>query len=622
MNSGAYMHWMVARPPEKTPRRVLGGLVVAHAVPPPVGREHVHRIRASGALVGEVHELVGPVARDLQPRHDLVARLERLPERREARAFRALRLFVVFLLDTQLLRLVRADLEDVLEVAPVHAAPRDALLARARERDLAHAGLDLLRRVAVRPHPRAGLGVLRRDLLAAERHLRERAAREQVGPAAEDERVDRVRRRGGRRPVLRLLLLEQPHVAGVGARLVSRDLAERLDDERLRRDGRREEAAREEVRALPVHPELVGENAALLDGGEDFARERLLAAALQRGRGDGLRLEPEVRPLRAEVLDEELRVLPVLRRRHPRERVQVEPAHVEAVHAEGDLLLLRKAQAPLHVLRDLAVERLRRVREEVRVVHLREAVEAREPGEDVERDGIGRRPAREPRPEAVVVARLAQLPEAALLLGREALASEELAQPRAGGGLVLRLAHPRRRLERDGLELRVRFQRALERLRAGLPPGVERCADARVGARDERAERVRVVAREGLLAALVRELHQIREREHRVPRRTRHGAHLEPRVADRVRARAREEVREREGPGFGAARVELHRLAHEDAPREDGQHALLAVGELRPLRLGDVFQEAAAVGDRDAELEGLRLAGSELEGLGSRRRET
>ena len=217
------------------------------------------------------------------------------------------------------------------------------------------------------------------------------------------------------------------------------------------------------------------------------------------------------------MLDEELRVLFILRGGDAREGVEVEPAHVEAVHPEGNLLFLLEAQPPLHILRDLAVERPRRVREEVGVVGLREEVQAREAGEDVERDVVGGGATREPGPASVAVALRAQLLQAARLLGVEAFAAEEVAEARAGGRFVLRVAHPRRRLQRDGLELRVGFERALERLGPGGLPGVEGRADARVGVRDEGAEGVRVEAAEGLLAALVRELHEVRERQHRVP---------------------------------------------------------------------------------------------------------
>ena len=94
--------------------------------------------------------------------------------------------------------------------------------------------------------------------------------------------------------------------------------------------------------------------------------------------------------------------------------------------------------------------------------------------------------------------------KAARLFGREALRLEQPSHAAVRGRLVRRLAHPRRGVERDGLEILVLLKRTLQRVAARRLPLPERGADARIGIGDERRERVRVVAAERLLAALVR----------------------------------------------------------------------------------------------------------------------
>ena len=323
-------------------------------------------------------------------------------------------------------------------------------------------------------------------------------------------------------------------------------LAERLDDERLRRHRCGKHARREEVRNLPVHPKLFGEDSALLDRGHDLLRERRLSAPLHRNRRKRLRLESEVGPLLPKVRDKLILRLLVLRGRDASEGMHVHPADVESVHAERNLVALLHEQTLLDVLRHPAVERLCCRCKEAGIRNTRKVVEPCEAGEDVKRDVVRGRSAREPRPASVAVARKAQLLDAARLLVLEPILSEEIAKARTRGGLVLRLAHPWRLLERDRLEVFVRLKRTLQRLRARCLPFVEHRADSRIGVRDVRPERVRVVAAERLLAALVRELHEVGKRQHRVPRRTRHGAHREVLMADRIGTLARDEVLELE----------------------------------------------------------------------------
>ena len=128
------------------------------------------------------------------------------------RALLGVLLDVERLLQLQRRAFVGRHLGHVLEVLPVDAAPGDALVDLLH-RDLAHAGLDLVPDETLLVEAGAGLDLLRLDRPApARRHLDQRVGGQQV-LAAQQQGVDRVGRGLGGLPVLRLLLLEQPHPA-------------------------------------------------------------------------------------------------------------------------------------------------------------------------------------------------------------------------------------------------------------------------------------------------------------------------------------------------------------------------------------------------------------------------
>ena len=126
------------------------------------------------------------------------------------------------------------------------------------------------------------------------------------------------------------------------------------------------------------------------------------------------------------MFDEKLGRLRILRGGDALERMEVEPADVEAIHMKLDAQPLRLLEPLLHILRDEFVERFHRRRKEVGIRGFREEVEPREAGEDVERDARRGRPTREPRPEPLVGPRKAKLLKAPRLLAREAVLSEEI----------------------------------------------------------------------------------------------------------------------------------------------------------------------------------------------------
>ena len=233
------------------------------------------------------------------------------------------------------------------------------------------------------------------------------------------------------------------------------------------------------------------------------------------------------------------------------ERVQVEPADIEIRQIELPL----RPQALLLPTDDLLEHAL--VQRLPHAVHTRRDLQARprlqpfEADEDVERNEHVTVSAREPRIKPVVRPRRIELRKALLL-------------------------------------------RVLE------PLGVVDRADALVALRQVRGQRIRVIAAERLLAALVRELHQVGQRFDRVPGGTRHDTGRQVDVADRVPVPdGLQQVGKRELLLARPAQVELHRLAHLDLPRKDRQTSLLGVRKVRPDGLRHIRNARLPIGDRD-----------------------
>ncbi len=220
-----------------------------------------------------------------------------------------------------------------------------------------------------------------------------------------------------------------------------------------------------------------------------------------------------------------------------------------------------------------------------------------EAGHDVERYVLVSPTAGEPRPEPAIELLVCQLLERGGGLRVEPVGVEEQAHVAARLALVLRLAHPWRLLEQDRLQVLVLGERAVEG-RRGFPQ-VEHAVDLRIGVGDVARERVGVKPVEDLLAALVRKLHQVRQRHHRIPRRLRRHLHRERLVAQRVGLAAREQLREGKRLRLLASDRQRHRLRHENPPAEHGQETLLAVAGLRGGADGLVREETEPVGHGD-----------------------
>ena len=280
--------------------------------------------------------------------------------------------------------------------------------------------------------------------------------------AAQQQRVHGIRRRRSRSPPLRAPLLQEPHPARLHARLVARHLAERLHRGGLGGRRRGEHARGESATIVPVHSRFLRNNRSLLDGRHYLPRERLFAHPLQRHRRKRLHLKAEARPLLAQMLHYERRKFLVLGLWDPCEGMQIEPARFEIAHAERRALVLDPA---------FDVRRYCFVKRRNRLGRFRWTPQPREPGEDVERDLLRGRSSREPRPEFVVVPRLVEHDATARLLASETFPVEQFTA-----------LHTR---------------------------SVERLLHARARVHHALCDHVGEVAAERLLAAFVRELHQI-----------------------------------------------------------------------------------------------------------------
>ena len=274
---------------------------------------------------------------------------------------------------------------------------------------------------------------------------------------------------------------------------------------------------------------------------------------MQRNRRARLRLDAKLRPRLLQRVHEQLRTLHIVRK-VVSERVEVEPADVEIRQIELPLLPLALRQSPGDLLQHAFVQRLPHAVHTRRDLKASPCLQPLEADEDVERNGHVPVPAREPRIEPVVRLRRIELCKALLL-------------------------------------------RSLE------PLGVVDRADAIVDLRQVRGQRIRVIAAERLLAALVRELHQVGQRLDRVPGGTRHDAGRQVDVADRVPVPdGLKQVGKRELLLARPAQVELHRLAHLDLPRKDRQTSLLGVRKVRPDGLRHIRDARLTVGDHNREL--------------------
>ena len=491
----------------------------------------------------------------------------------------------------------------------MHAAPRDALV-HFLERDVSLLRLDLAAHEFLLVEAGAGLDFLGLDRLAAERELHEFVGCEHV-VAAQQQRVDRVG--GGLRglPVLRLLLFQEPHLAVLDRLRVIHHFVERLDHERLRLDRRAVPPPRR-LGVAPEHPHLLILDGEFLDGFHDALRRRLVAEARERNREMSLRLAIQLQPELARLAEEVIHGLLVLRR--DRFFADEKAAAIEVKRdrrAEVIVLFFAVLQNLAVRFFDPAVERTERLHRGRRVNFHAEMPQPAEARRDVERDVFVAVSAGEPRPHAVAVLHLAELAQQPRGLGVEPVVVEKDADILPRLALRLRLPHPRRLLKDHGLEVLIFLQRAVQRGRAF--PLIEDAADFRIGCRDVPRERICVEPVERLLRAFMRELHEVRQRHHRIPRRIRHHLHREGLRLQRVRFSALDQLGEFKLLRLRSAHGQRQRLRHERAPREHREQPFLAVRE--PARGADrlVAQRVRAVGHLQLPREAARLARGHLE---------
>ena len=218
-------------------------------------------------------------------------------------------------------------------------------------------------------------------------------------------------------------------------------------------------------------------------------------------------------------------------------------------------------------------------------------------GRDVKRDVIVAAPAGEPRPGTVRQLHVDEFLQSALGFVAKPVVVKKDTHVFARLALVVRLSQPRRVFNGHALEVLVLFKRTVERGR--VAPLFEHAMNLRIGAGDETRERVRVKPVERLLAALVWELHQIRQCHHRIPRRVRHHLHREALVLQRLRTAGLEQLREPEFFSRRTANRQRQRFRDQNPPRQHREITFLAVGHVAGRADGFVREERGAVGHFD-----------------------
>ena len=464
----------------------------------------------------------------------------------------------------------------------------------------------------------AGFDGLRFHFLTTERDLQKGIRSEQI-PAAAQQRVYRVRGRLGGLPIRHLLLLDQPDLAVINRLGIGIDVAESLDHHRLRLDRRLPPPPAFAFDVLPEHPLLFGDHRMFLQRAGDQGRHFLVAEAMQRERDMGAghpaaERGPVLARLAGEVVEGDL-AAGIERLVLEEEGPQVELERDRLVEV---LLVAVLRTDVLVALGHRGIERSQRFQSRGDVGFHAQRPQAREAGGDVARDVGVAATAGEPRPQAIATLHGGQFGERLLQLAVHVVVIEKQADAAARFRLAGRLTQPRRLFQHDAVDVGVLGQRTVERLPGRLPL-IEDLAHLRIGFRDVPGEGVGVVAVEGLLRALVGELHQVRQRHHRVPCRLRDDLDVKEAAFQGLRSAAGEQLVEGEILYARVADRQRHRLRDEDPPRDHRQPAFLSVAE-RAAR-GDrlVFEEAPAVRHRDPPLQRATFLGRHREILVRRR---
>ena len=251
------------------------------------------------------------------------------------------------------------------------------------------------------------------------------------------------------------------------------------------------------------------------------------------------------------------------------------------------------------------IEPVQRLERRPHVQRDAEVPEPPEAGRDVERDVVVGTAAREPGPRAVGKLELLEPPREPLGLAVQPVLVEQDPDVAASLALGLRLSQPGSLLEHHGLQVLVLLEWRVERRRGA--PLLEHAADPGVGGGDVARQRGGIEAVEGLFGALVRELHQVRQRHHRIPGGMRDHLHGKRLVAQRGGLAGALETREIELPRPGAADRQRQGFGDEDAAREHGDEPFLAVGDASRGGDGLVREEAEAIGDLEPPRVGARL---------------
>ncbi len=352
-------------------------------------------------------------------------------------------------------------------------------------------------------------------------------------------------------------MLEQPDAAIVHRLGVAGHLIKGLNHECLRLN-RRAIPPPAQFRIAPEPPQFLVRHTALLEGFHNGERRGVVeriegVETLQREGEMGLRLAiVRCQPVFACLPEEKVHGFKV--RRGHRQILEEKAASIEVqrVRRAGNIIPgLRHILLNTVVVFAHPVVQVRQGTERRGQVHIRvEVPQAAETRDDVQGDVIVAVAAGKPGPASVLELHLGQLLEQGRRLVVQPVGVEQDAHVAARLAFILRLPPPGRLLDQHGFEVLVFLQGRIQG--GGIFPEVKHAADFGVAIRQMAGERVGIEPVKRLLAALVRKLHEIRQRQHRIPRRLRHHLHGQARVLQRRGAAGIEQL--------GKLKM-LHRLA-------------------------------------------------------------
>ena len=185
----------------------------------------------------------------------------------------------------------------------------------------------------------------------------------------------------------------------------------------------------------------------------------------------------------------------------------------------------------------------------------------------------------EPRPHAIVPLHLRQFTHRAIDFRFQPIFVKQNADVATRLRFSIRVSQPWRLLDHHRFDVLVFRQWRNEGFRLNIPPGIKHATDFGIAVGNVLSQVIGIQPIEGLLAAFIWKLHQVRQCEYRIPGRLRNHLHRKRLVLQRIRLARLQEFFEFKLLGRSAANGKWHRFGDEDPFGKNGQHAFFAIGK-------------------------------------------